>query len=181
MNTTYNNIIDSLSCVSLTHMKVNEVSTGDIDNIDTSGNVKYPLVHIVPTSVDAGVNQLTYNFNILAMDLVHTDESNEQDVLSDTLEILTDIIAQYKQGANLQIYPDNKGVYAQVDDVEYSLEPFTERFDNVVSGWNCSFSITMPHNYFACNNFNWSFDDEGGYFVNGAAKDCTKFSNSASK
>jgi len=178
MNTTYNNVIDSLSCVSISHQKVNSVSTGDIENIDTSGITKYPLVHIVPTSVDAGVNQLTYNFNVLAMDLVQTDESNEQEVLSDTLGILTDIVAQYKQGANLGIYPDNKGVYAQIDDVDFSLEPFTERFDNVVSGWNLSFSITLPHNYFTCNNFNWSYDEDGGgSFVNGAAIDCTKFSN----
>ena len=42
MNTTYNNVIDSLACVSLTHLKVNSVSTGDIENIDTSGTTKYP-------------------------------------------------------------------------------------------------------------------------------------------
>ena len=177
MNTTYNNIIDSLACVSLAHTMVNSVSTGDIENIDTSGITKYPLIHIVPTSVTSGVNTLTYDFNILAMDLVQTDESNEQDVLSNTLGILTDIIAQYKQGANLGIYPDNKGVYAQVDDADFSLEPFTERFDNVVSGWNCSFSITMPHNYFTCSNFNWVYDDDTATFINGAAKDCTKFNS----
>tara|TARA_R110000823_G_scaffold20688_3_gene63099 strand:+ start:2864 stop:3397 length:534 start_codon:yes stop_codon:yes gene_type:complete len=177
MNTTYNNIIDSLSCVSLAHMKVHSVSTGDIDNIDTSGIVKYPLVHIVPTAVVSGINTLTYDFNILAMDLVQTDESNEQDVLSDTLGIITDIIAQYKHGANLGIYPDNKGVYAQIDDSDFSLEPFTERFDNTVSGWNCNFSITMPHNYQTCNNFNWSFDDNTTSLINGAAKDCTVFNS----
>tara|TARA_R110000765_G_scaffold6157_10_gene19064 strand:- start:61 stop:630 length:570 start_codon:yes stop_codon:yes gene_type:complete len=180
-NTTYNNIIDSLSCVSLAHMMVHSVSTGDIENIDTSGVVKYPLVHIVPTAVTSGVNTLTYDFNILAMDLVQTDESNEQDVLSDTLGILTDIIAQYKQGANLGIYPNNKGVYAQVDDSDFSLEPFTERFDNIVSGWNCNFSITMPHNYQTCNPFKFTWDEEGGEIINGTATDCTIFIDPLSK
>ena len=71
----------------------------------------------------------------------------------------------------------NKIDKSRIDDVDFSLEPFTERFDNVVSGWNCNFSITLPHNYFTCNNFNWVFDDETSTFINGTAKDCTLFSN----
>ena len=162
MDKTYNNIIDTLACISLAHGLVNEVSTGDIENIDTTGAVKYPLVHIVPTSVDAGNNTLTFNFNILAMDLVKTDESNEQEVLSDTLIILTDIIAEYKNGGKFGVDVD----YLQ-EDKDFSLEPFTERFDNVVSGWNCTYSITIPHAY---NSFNHTFD--GNNFIDGGNIRC---------
>jgi hypothetical protein len=169
MNKTYNNVIDTLSCISLAHGLVNEVSTGDIDNIDTSGIVKYPLVHIVPTSVDAGTNTLTFNFNILAMDLVNTDESNEQEVLSNTLIILTDILAEYKNGKKLG---GNLGDYLQEDLDSFNLEPFTERFDNVVSGWNCTYSITIPHTFNACNSFNWDYD--GSIMTDGGALDCSK-------
>tara|TARA_R110000744_G_scaffold271734_2_gene384768 strand:+ start:2715 stop:3224 length:510 start_codon:yes stop_codon:yes gene_type:complete len=169
MNKTYNNVIDTLSCISLAHGLVNEVSTGDIENIDTSGIVKYPLVHIVPTSVDAGTNTLTFNFNILAMDLVNTDESNEQEVLSNTLIILTDILAEYKNGKKLG---GNLGDYLQEDLDSFNLEPFTERFDNVVSGWNCTYSITIPHVFNACNSFNWDYI--GGIAIDGGAVDCRK-------
>ena len=169
MNKTYNNVIDTLSCISLAHGLVNEVSTGDIDNIDTSGIVKYPLVHIVPTSVDAGTNTLTFNFNILAMDLVNTDESNEQEVLSNTLIILTDILAEYKNGKKLG---GNLGDYLQEDLDSFNLEPFTERFDNVVSGWNCTYSITIPHAFNACNSFNWDYN--GSIMTDGGALDCSK-------
>lgn len=170
MNKTYNNVIDTLACISLAHGLVNEVSTGDIENIDTSGVVKYPLVHIVPTSVDAGVGALTFNFNILAMDLVKPDESNEQEVLSDTLIILTDILAEYKNGKKLGGNLDN---YLQEDN-DFTLEPFTERFDNVVSGWNCSYSITIPHTYNACDSFNWSYDEGTREFIDGGFNSCSK-------
>lgn len=171
---TYNNVMDALKCVAYSHGMVHAVSTGNIEEIDTSGAVTYPLVHIVPNEVVAGTNTLTFNFNMLAMDLVQVDESNEQEVLSDTLGIITDIIAQYKQGGQLQIYPDNKGVFAQVDE-DITIEPFTEYLDNVVSGWNASFSIEIPFQYKACKSFNITSD--GNSFTFGATTNCLDFAN----
>jgi hypothetical protein len=153
-NASYNNVIDALKCVAITHAMVNNVSSGTTDEVDIAANSVYPLVHIVPGNVTAGVNQLAFNFNVLCMDLVKVDERNEQQVLSDTLQILVDIIAQYKNGLLLGVQ-QNEGVYGQADDRDFNLEPFTERFDNVVSGWNCGLNIIVPNNYFACDSFNW--------------------------
>jgi len=167
MNKTYNNVINTLKCISLSHGLVHSVSSGDIDNIDTSGAVKYPLVHIVPTSVNADTGTLTFNFNILAMDLVEPDESNEQEVLSDTLIILTEIISEFKNGGKFRGDYD----YLQEDN-SFSLEPFTERFDNVVSGWNCNFNITIPYTYNACNSFNYSYNELTREFVDDGNVSC---------
>ena len=184
-NASYNNVIDALKCVAITHGMVNNVSSGTVDEVDLSANSVYPLVHIVPGNVTAGVQQVTFNFNILAMDLVKVDDSNEQQVLSDTLQILIDIIAQYKHGLLLGVQ-QNEGIFGQADDKDFTLEPFTERFDNVVSGFNCSFSITVPGIYFACNSYNesavydealsnWIWTDNGaikcGDFVNNPKED----------
>tara|TARA_R110001606_G_scaffold263352_1_gene412017 strand:+ start:848 stop:1459 length:612 start_codon:yes stop_codon:yes gene_type:complete len=184
-NANYNNVIDALKCVALTHGMVNNVSSGTVDEVDLSANSVYPLVHIVPGNVTAGVQQITFDFNILAMDLVKVDDSNEQQVLSDTLQILIDIIAQYKHGLLLGVQ-QNEGIYGQADDKDFTLEPFTERFDNVVSGFNCSFSITVPGIYFACTSYNdtavydgglakWIWTDRGaikcGAFINNPKED----------
>ena len=172
INASYNNVIDALKCVAITHGMVNNVSSGTVDEVDISANSVYPLVHIVPGNVTAGVKQITFEFNILAMDLTINSEDdgsilasklnyypdNEQQVLSDTMQILIDIIAQYKNGLMLGVQ-QNEGIFGQSDDKDFTLEPFTERFDNVVSGWNCSFSITVPGTYFACNSFNETADD----------------------
>ena len=176
----YNNVIDALSCVAYSQGFVKSVSTGNIDDIDTSGGVDgnstlYPLVHIVPQGVVAGTGTLSFNFNILAMDLVQPDSSNEQDVLSDTLSIITSIISEFRHGKNLEIAPDNKGVLAQISE-DVSIEPFTEYLDNVVSGWNASFNIEIPFQYKACDSNNISIDSNSDFLISNA-KICTKFIN----
>ena len=176
----YNNVIDALSCVAYSQGFVKSVSTGNIDDIDTSGGVDgnstlYPLVHIVPQGVVAGTGTLSFNFNILAMDLVQPDSSNEQDVLSDTLSIITSIISEFRHGKNLEIAPDNKGVLAQISE-DVSIEPFTEYLDNVVSGWNASFNIEIPFQYKACDSNNISIDANSDFLISNA-KICTKFIN----
>ena len=178
INASYNNVIDALKCVALSHGMVNNVSSGTVDEVDISANSVYPLVHIVPGNVTAGVQQLTFEFNILAMDLVKVDESNEQQILSDTLQILIDIIAQYKNGLMLRVQ-QNDGIYGQSDDKDFTLEPFTERFDNVVSGFNCSFSITVPGTYFACDSFNYSavWQAEKWNITDNKAINCSAFVN----
>tara|TARA_R110001632_G_scaffold198194_1_gene320516 strand:- start:62 stop:667 length:606 start_codon:yes stop_codon:yes gene_type:complete len=179
INASYNNVIDALKCVALSHGMVNNVSSGTVDEVDISANSVYPLIHIVPGNVTAGVQQLTFEFNILAMDLVKVDESNEQQVLSDTLQILIDIIAQYKNGLMLGVQ-QNEGIYGQSDDKDFTLEPFTERFDNVVSGFNCSFSITVPGTYFACDSFNYEaeWNGDGWNMIDNGVTNCSKFVNS---
>ena len=176
----YNNVIDALSCVAYSQGFVKSVSTGNIDDIDTSGGVDgrstlYPLVHIVPQGVVAGTGTLSFNFNILAMDLVQPDSSNEQEVLSDTLSIITSIISEFRHGKNLEIAPDNKGVLAQISE-DVSIEPFTEYLDNVVSGWNASFNIEIPFQYKACDSNNISIDANSDFLISNA-KICTKFIN----
>lgn len=180
----YNNVIDALSCVAYSQGFVKSVSTGNIDDIDTSGGVGgkdnnstlYPLVHIVPQGVVAGTGTLSFNFNILAMDLVQPDSSNEQDVLSDTLSIITSIISEFRHGKNLEIAPDNKGVLAQISE-DVSIEPFTEYLDNVVSGWNATFNIEIPFQYKACDSNNISISVDDSSFLIHNAKICTKFIN----
>ena len=190
INASYNNVIDALKCVAITHGMVNNVSSGTVDEVDISANSVYPLVHIVPGNVTAGVHNLTFNFNVLAMDLVkdtpanddknplkNTDGNNQQ-VLSDTMQILIDIIAQYKNGLMLGVQ-QNEGIFGQADDKDFTLEPFTERFDQVVSGWNCAFSVTVPGTYFACDSFNWSATGAPNWiFTDDGQVNCTASSNS---
>ena len=194
LNATYNNVVDALKCVAFSHGMVNNVSSGTVDEVDISANSVYPLVHIVPGNVTAGIQQLTFEFNILAMDLslgnredvkdvkksLDLYPGHEQQILSDTMQILIDIIAQYKNGLMLRNNRD-EGILGQADDKDFILEPFTERFDNVVSGWNCSFSITVPGTYFACESFNWSanYNQLTGdwIFSDGGTIACSEFSN----
>jgi len=148
----YNNVIDTLSCVGEQHLNIQSVTSGDIWEIDLEKNTLFPLFHINPVNVTVGMNTRTFNFQLFVMDLVEPDESNEQEVLSDCLEIMNDIIAIYKHGEILYSYDAAAGEEQRYFiDNDFTIEPFTERFDNAVTGWVMSFAITVENELNSCN------------------------------
>jgi hypothetical protein len=148
---TYNNVIDTLEQLGTNHYQIKTVSKGDIWEMDLEKNTLYPLMHINFLNVQASKSQMIYNFQVFVMDLVEEDESNEQDVLSDTLQICTDIIATFKSGESLYLYNAEHGEEARyfVDD-DFTIEPFTERFDNSVTGFVFEIPIIIEQPYDSC-------------------------------
>ena len=146
-NKTYNNAIDTLKSLGEQHHQIATTTTGDIFKIDLSNQTLFPLFHINPVNVTTGLSSLTYNFQLFVMDAVTEKEnwteenllsadylSNEQEVTSSCLQVCVDIISMMRhskwQGAGeLDI---NEPVY--FTDGEYTLEPFSERFDNLGPG-----------------------------------------------
>jgi len=148
----FNNVIDTLKCVGEQHLNIQSVTSGDIWEIDLEKNTLFPLFHINPVNVTVGMNTRTFNFQLFVMDLVEPDESNEQEVLSDCLEIMNDIIAIYKHGEILYSYDAAAGEEQRYFiDNDFTIEPFTEKFDNSVSGWVMSFAITVENELNSCN------------------------------
>ena len=148
----YNNVIDALACVGEQHLNIQSVTSGDIWEIDLEKNTLFPLFHINPVNVTVSLNTRTFNFQLFVMDLVEPDESNEQEVLSDCLEIMNDIIAIYKHGEILYGYDAAHGQEPRYFiDNDFTIEPFTERFDNSVTGWVMSFAIIVENELNSCN------------------------------
>ena len=163
-NKTYNNVINTLKNIGDNHSQIATVTTGDIFDIDLAKNTKFALMHINPVSVATGDSQLTYNFQIFIMDMVAEKEnwtdanfqsanqlSNGQEVLSETLQISVDIISMLRHS----VQQSAQGV----DDIDeplyftegqFTLEPFTERFDNLLTGWVFSIGVIAPNNFDAC-------------------------------
>ena len=141
MNKTYNNVIDALKLIGDKHLMIKKTETGDLWDMDLEKNTKYPLYFINPESVSASTNTLTMTFQIFICDMVKTDTTNEQEVLSDTLQIALDIITLIKE-------EQYDGLYTQED---FNLEPFTERFDNALSGWVFTLPIEVENDYQTCD------------------------------
>jgi len=162
-NKTYNNAIDTLKQLGAEHEQIATTTTGDIWKIDLAKNTLFPLFHINPVNVTTGQSSLTYNFQLFVMDSVTEKEnwteaniqsanylSNEQEVMSSCLQICTDIIGMMRhskwQGAGeLDI---NDPVY--FTEGEYTLEPFQERFDNLLTGWVFSIGIVVQNDFQTC-------------------------------
>tara|TARA_R100000781_G_C4076818_1_gene126377 strand:- start:78 stop:587 length:510 start_codon:yes stop_codon:yes gene_type:complete len=149
---TFSNVIDTLKCVGEQHNQIETITTGDLFEIDLEKNTLYPLFHINPVNVVASSNQLTFNFQLFIMDLVEPDESNEQYVMSDTLQIMTDIVTIFKNGEILHFYDaSNTESRRYFTNEDFTIEPFTERFDNSVTGWVTDLPIVVEHEYNSCN------------------------------
>ena len=149
---TYNNVIDTIKCVGEGHLQIQTVTTGDIWDIDLANLTLFPLLHINIINVNAGKGQLQHNFQLVVADLVEPDEDNEQEVLSDTLSIMLDIVSIFRNGETLYHYNQDHGEerrYWTSDD--FTIEPFTERFDNALSGWVMNLPIVVEFPYDTCN------------------------------
>ena len=162
-NKTYNNAIDTLKELGAQHEQIATTTTGDIWKIDLAKNTLFPLFHINPINVTTGQSSLVYHFQLFVMDLVSEKEnwteanfqsadylSNEQEVMSSCLQICTDIIGMMRhskwQGAGeLDI---NDPVYFTQG--EYTLDPFQERFDELLTGWVFQIGIVVENDFQAC-------------------------------
>ena len=150
-NKTYNNLIDTLKELGAQHHQISTTTVGDIFDIDLeSKNTKYPLMHINPISVTTASFGLTYNFQIFVMDLVDADNANEQDVYNDVLQTCIDIISIFRNSkwqAQLTLDLDAPVYFT---DGDYTLEPFTERFDQSVTGWVFQIGIVVANDFQSC-------------------------------
>ncbi len=162
-NKTYNNCIDTLKSLGSEHLQIATTTTGDIWKIDLAKNTLFPLFHINPVNVETGQSTLTYNFQLFVMDSVTEKEnwteanfqsadylSNEQEVMSSCLQICVDIISMMRhskwQGAG-ELDIDDPVYFTEG---EYTLEPFQERFDNLLTGWVFSIGIIVQNDFQAC-------------------------------
>jgi hypothetical protein len=167
-NKSYNNVIDTLCRLGEYHKQISTVSVGDIFDINLEKMEKMPLLHINPTSVQTGDSELVYNFQLFICDLVSEKDdwqtfqakgltklldpkNNEQQVWNQTLEICTDFIGMLRhsdkqslEGVNNINFP----LYFTQD--QFSIEPFQERFDNLLCGWTFTIGIKVMNDFDTC-------------------------------
>ena len=169
-NKTYNNVINTLCRLGEYHEQISTVSVGDIFDINLEKMEKLPLLHINPISVVTGDSQLTYNFQIFICDLVSEKENwtqnnadanfpklvktlnNEQDVFNQTLQIATDFIGMLRHSERQSlagVNDINAPIYFTQD--QFTLEPFQERFDNLLCGYVFQIGVLVQNDFQTCN------------------------------
>ena len=169
-NKTYNNVVNTLLRLGEYHQQISTTSVGDIFDIDLEKNTKFPLLHINPTNVSTGDSQLTYNFQIFVMDMV-TEKTewttnnasanftklvktlnNEQDVLNEMLQVCTDFIGMLRHSSRQSLEGTNdinEPIYFTQD--QFTIEPFSERFDNLCCGWVFNIGVLVQNDFQTCD------------------------------
>lgn len=131
---------------------VNSVSEGDIFQVDLAKQTIFPLVHIMVNSCTFEVNVLRFNISLIAMDLidiskqentsVYLGNDNTQDALNSTLAILN-------RAYDIMLHGSLAYDLFQIDG-NPNCEPFTERFENLLSGWTMTFDVLVPNDMTIC-------------------------------
>ena len=101
------------------------------------------------------------------MDKVEEDLSNLKEVMSDTLEICTDIWTIFWQS-----YTSEQGDFSKIVVGDYApdIHPFTERFETILAGWTLNMRLSVPFDYNSCNlpmeAFSFPQDESFSSYIN---------------
>tara|TARA_B100001094_G_scaffold292812_1_gene312290 strand:- start:984 stop:1532 length:549 start_codon:yes stop_codon:yes gene_type:complete len=167
-NKSYNNVINTLARLGEYHEQISTVSVGDIYDINLEKMEKMPLLHINPTSVTTGDSELVYSFQLFICDLVSEKnnwktfqakqltklldpKNNEQQVWNQTLEICTDFIGMLRHSSRQSqagVNDINEPLYFTQD--QFTIEPFQERFDNLLCGWTFTIGVRVMNDFDTC-------------------------------
>lgn len=130
---------------------VNTTSYGDIAAIDIAKQTIFPLVHMTVLSATPNTNTVTFDLIIFVMDIVDfskeptTDiffgNDNEHDVLNNTYQTCLRLHASLLHG---DLY--DKMIHLN----SFSMESFTERFENYLAGWTINLTVSIPNDMSIC-------------------------------
>jgi len=131
---------------------VNTVTFGNIMDVDLSKQSIFPLSHINIQDAVFGEHTITFSIQVIAMDLV--DESkedrfdsdsipyqgldNKHDVLNTQLAVINRLQSKLRRG---DLNDDN-----YVLDTDSTATMFEDRFENLMTGWALTLSISIPNN-----------------------------------
>lgn len=142
---TLNQLIQRIRELALAHKQIRRFKTGLAGDLFADHTAKYPACCLQYTAgnISTSGNATTVNFRMFLMDLVHVSadtKDNENDVLSDMLLIMQDMVAEMNNGNfnDWFLSSDN------------SLQAFTEGDNDLYAGWYMDFSIRMIYRQNVC-------------------------------
>jgi len=167
MNTSsinYKQILADLGSIAYHHPQIKSYGFGDLaqctNDLQTKQEPKYSRMYVVPGTVSLNENHLHYRFSIIIMDRVEDDQSNQTDVMSDTLRTVMDVWTIL-----LQSYTQRQGNFSWdlVVDENPDIFPFLERFETILGGWTLNLSFQVAFDYNSCTPpmvTNFQFPDD---------------------
>lgn len=135
---TLNQILARIKNITEAHEQINTYVFGDIDEfLDIDDNV-YPACFCATPTASISGKQLVYNFRLFFLDRMIQDNSNVEEVYSDTMETAKDILAQLcypkspwivEPSATFELFNGNREDYLAgvAMDVQIKIDYLTDR------------------------------------------------------
>ena len=152
----FRNVVEYLETVATKHYMINSFHSGFMDEVDINklGATDYVILYAEPGSATIDTGVMTYNFTLYVLDMINEvvgDEPNKQrqgrvDTYSENLQILQDVINEFKQN----LYSTSWIADEIVLETPINAEPFTARFNNLLTGWSATLSIQVNNTNNLC-------------------------------
>lgn len=133
---TFNQVITALQQLAESHYQIQSFGFGniwDIEEKDKLSNTHYPMMFATTNPGKGGKGVLEVNLKLLFFDLVKSDQSDINEVLSDQFSIMQDVLAQLKS----PVYD-----FSVAD--TFSFDDFAEKFTRDVAGWEVNVVLRLP-------------------------------------
>ncbi len=153
---TFRNALGFLETIADKHYMINSFHSGFLDEVDINklGATDYVILYAEPGSATVDKGIMTYNFTIYVLDMINDEvgdaPNNERlgrvDTLSENLQIMQDVINEFHQNLYSTSWVDDEVIL----NLPISCEPFTARFDNVLTGWSATLSMQVNNKNNLC-------------------------------
>ena len=151
---TFRNVLGFFETIANKHLQINSFHSGFMDEVDINKlcATDYVILYAEPGNATINTGVLTYTFTIYVLDMINDevgDAPNKErlgriDTFSENLNILQDVINEFKQNLYSTSWVDDEVLLT----LPITAEPFTARFNNLLTGWSASISLEVnnPNN-----------------------------------
>ena len=144
-------VTEKLHDLLIADANVNNVTIGDITEVDLKKKTIFPLAHIVVGDTALNGSTLSMNFTVICMDVVDVnklDIRNEsepfygttdiQDIWNTQLQVCNRLVERLRRGDAFHMLYQLTG--------SINATPFKDRFENLLAGWAIDITIEVPNN-----------------------------------
>ena len=148
----YKDVVNRIQEIVEDHKMLVDFGYGQVSDIKTraqgtegeTDGADYPYLFLNPTQHVRTQQQITYNFNMIVMDMAREEEAHEYqnslNIQSDCIQYIDDIVARL-----YYYYKDQPEV-----SMDLNYTPFYERFQDNLAGATATLSITVPNGINEC-------------------------------
>ena len=142
MITTLNTILKQFEIFASNHKQINTFYSGESWDFQANTNV-YPAMIVAPDPATIARGSVSISFRVLILDICPRDSNNNEEILSDTLQIVGDFFSYFR---------DNEDEFGFIiADEEITADPVEEEFDDIVAGWFFTTTVEFPFIASNCN------------------------------
>ena len=154
---TFRNVVGFLETIADKHYEINSFHSGGMSEVDINklGATDYVILYAEPGEATINTGVMTYSFTIYVMDMTNdqilgdapnNERTSRTDTYSETLQIMQDVINEFKQSMYSTSWVDNEVVL----ETPITVEPFTARFENELTGWAADITIEVNNTNNLC-------------------------------